>query len=117
MSIFWVIFVIFSPGAFASSLKKKLNNIFKKWKTDDRPHDRTEDSGRARELPGETQKVYRLDLDALRGYRFGAFFAARFIYKPQVQPDRSAIGANFLWANAPENSLSITLICRDAETR
>jgi hypothetical protein len=62
MSIFWVIFVIFSPAAFSSSLKKKHNDFFQKWEPEDCSHDRTDHSGRARELPGKSQEIYRIDL-------------------------------------------------------
>jgi len=84
MSIFWVIFILFSLDAAIPPPQKPLDDIFEEWKADDGSHHGTNHTCCPCKIGREAEEIHRIDLDDLSRYRFPAFLAVLLIHKPQI---------------------------------
>jgi hypothetical protein len=64
MSIFWVIFVIFLFFT-GSPSENELDDVFKKWKADDRANDGSNSSDCPHEICRQAEEIHRFNLDDL----------------------------------------------------
>src|SRR5215207_9213154 len=93
--------VIYSFIDFVSPPKKEPDNLFEERKTDHRPHKRANHAHCTRNSSRKPQEIHRFDLNDLRRYCYPAFFAVLLIHKPQIQPDRPAVGPRILRKDTP----------------